>query len=113
MRTTLYDTVNGKLFGGFREGPYLVDGRPGPLPYGIVELTVVETRDTFDPTTQYLVPNESVDVENAAYNIHYVATALPAGANVPYIVFARDLRLALIAGGVSMATIDGVIARPI
>lgn len=55
MTTTLYDTDTKQLIGGFRDGPYLVDGKPPILPSNIVELTVVSpTVPQFDPVTQYL-----------------------------------------------------------
>lgn len=55
MTTTLYDTDTKQLIGGFRDGPYLVDGKPPVLPSNIVELTVVvPTLPTYDKKTQYL-----------------------------------------------------------
>lgn len=55
MTTTLYDTDTKQLIGGFRDGPYLVDGKPPELPSNIVELTVVvPTLPTYDKKTQYL-----------------------------------------------------------
>jgi len=55
MTTTLYDTDTKQLIGGFRDGPYLIDGKPPILPNNIVELTVVQpTVPEYDPVTQYL-----------------------------------------------------------
>lgn len=55
MTTILYDTDTKQLIGSFRDGPYLVDGKPPVLPSNIVELTVVQpTVPQYDPVTQYL-----------------------------------------------------------
>ena len=55
MTTTLYDTNTNQLIGGFRDGPYLVDGKPPILPSNIVELTVVvPSTPQYDPVTQNL-----------------------------------------------------------
>lgn len=55
MTTTLYDTDTKQLIGGFRNGPYLVDGKPPVLPSNVVELTVIIPElPQYDPITQYL-----------------------------------------------------------
>lgn len=55
MTTTLYDTTTQQLIGGFRDGPYLIDGKPAVLPSNIVELTVVvPTPPPYNAKTQYL-----------------------------------------------------------
>ena len=66
MTTTLYDTNTNQLIGGFRDGPYLVDGKPPILPSNIVELTVVvPPTPQYNPVTQYLqYSNYEADLVN-------------------------------------------------
>jgi len=69
MTTTLYDTSTNQLIGGFRDGPYLVDGKPPILPSNVVELTVlVPTPPTYDKRTQYLqYTNYEADLVNKTW----------------------------------------------
>lgn len=66
MTTTLYDTNTNQLIGGFRDGPYLIDGKPPILPSNIVELTVVvPPTPQYDPVTQNLqYSNYEADLVN-------------------------------------------------
>lgn len=65
MKTFLYDTITQKQMGEIREGRYLVDGQPGILPYGWVEL-VIEHLPTpsHDDRTQTLEFREYADIPN-------------------------------------------------
>lgn len=66
MTTTLYDTNTKQLIGGFRDGPYLVDGKPPELPSNIVELTViVPSTPQYNSVTQYLKYSDfAADLDN-------------------------------------------------
>jgi hypothetical protein len=64
MRTFLYNLDTGER-GAFRDGPYLVDGRPGVLPSNMVEITVVEEDSPrFDYETQEIRRTDELDLVN-------------------------------------------------
>ena len=65
MKTFLYDTITQTRQGEIREGRYLVDGNPGPLPQNWVEL-VIEQLPTpaYDERTQTIEQQEYADLVN-------------------------------------------------
>lgn len=65
MKTFLYDTTTQKRMGEIREGRYLVDGQPGTLPDGWVELVVEHLPvPSHNDLTQTLEFREYADVPN-------------------------------------------------
>lgn len=109
MKTTLYDTNEQQRVGKFRNGPYLVDGKPGPLPDNIVELTVVEIREPINQDTQTYNRREEVDLNTLEYKIIYYPVDQQIIDFVPTEVWDRSLRLALIDYGISMSDVEATI----
>jgi hypothetical protein len=71
MRTFLYN-LDTQERGAFRNGPYLVDGKPGVLPPNMVEITVVEEDSpNFDYGTQQIVRSEELDLASKEFRITY------------------------------------------
>ena len=71
MRTFLYNLDTGER-GGFRNGPYLVDGKPGVLPPNMVEITFVEEPSPpFDYDTEALERSEVLDLTSRELRISF------------------------------------------
>lgn len=65
MKTFLYNIETQKREGPIRNGRYLIDGNPGPLPEFLVELEIVTYPDlAYDQQTQTLVRREYADLDN-------------------------------------------------
>lgn len=113
MKTFLYDTVTQKRQGDIREGRYLVDGKPGALPDGWVEL-VVENREApqYDDKTQTLESREYADIPNLKWVTElYVRNLTPdeileRQPKPPSSCTPRQFRLALIDSGYSLEQIQ-------
>lgn len=116
MQTFLYNLNTQKREGEIREGRYLVDGQPGPLPDFLVELEIEKRPDpTYDPATQTLESRSFADLTNLKWiNETYVRNLtqdeidqrLP---KPPDTCTPRQLRIALIQTGISPSTIDNQI----
>lgn len=106
MRTFLYDTVTQKRQGEIREGRYLVDGKPGVLPEGWVELVIEHLPvPSYDESTQTLEFREYADVPNLKWIQElYVRSLTPQEIadrqpKPPSFCTPRQFRLALIDSG--------------
>jgi hypothetical protein len=76
MRTFLYYTDTG-VWGPFRNGPYLVDGKPGELPNNIVEIEYVEgLYPNYDQDTQTVERTENMDLNQNKYFVNYTVRNL-------------------------------------
>ena len=113
METFLYNTITQKREGPVRQGRYLVDGVPGPLPEGWVELTITDLPPpSFDDNTQTLERNEYVDIQNGLWVREYyirnlsqqeIEDRLP---KPPNSCTPRQFRLALINSNIDIDTIE-------
>lgn len=106
MRTFLYDTVTQTRQGEIREGRYLVDGKPGVLPEGWVELVIEHLPvPPHDDSTQTLEFREYVDIPNLKWIQElYVRNLTPQEIadrqpKPPSFCTPRQFRLALIDSG--------------
>ena len=71
MRTFFYYLDTGE-WGPFRDGPYMVDGKPGILPDNIVEIEYVENPyPNFDNDTQTVDRSENMDLNQKKYFVNY------------------------------------------
>jgi len=117
MQTFLYNLNTQQREGPIRNGQYLVDGQPGPLPDYLVELEiVVVTPDPpYDPATQTLEHRAYADLANNKwYEENYVRDLTEEEieqrlAKPPNTCTPRQLRLALIQSGISLSTVQSFI----
>jgi hypothetical protein len=71
MRTFLYYTDTG-VWGPFRNGRYMVDGKPGELPDNVVEIEYVEGNyPNYDFDTQTVERSEGMDLNEKKYFVTY------------------------------------------
>lgn len=116
MRTFLYNLNTQKREGEIREGRYLVDGRPGPLPDFLVELEIQRLPEPpYDGATQAIEYRYFADLANFkwveepyARNLtqEEINRRLP---QPPDNCTPRQLRIALIQAGISLSTIEAQI----
>lgn len=116
MRTFLYNLNTQQREGPIREGRYLVDGQPGPLPSFLVELEIERLPNpAYDYATQTIeyrsfadLPNfkwiEEPYVRNLSQEEIEQRIPKPPDACTP-----RQLRIALIQAGISLSTIENQI----
>ena len=77
MRTFLYNLDTQERIGEIRNGPYLVDGLPGPLPSNIVEITIVEEPlPAFDYDTEKTVRTDVLDLNRKELRITFEVVQL-------------------------------------
>ena len=116
MQTFLYNLNTQQREGPIREGRYLVDGQPGPLPDYLVELEI-ENRPNppYDYATQALEYRSYADLVNLKWvkeayvrdlNQQEINDRIPKG---PTSCSPRQLRLALIQSQISLSAIQGFI----
>lgn len=113
METFLYNTITQKREGPIREGRYLVDGLPGPLPEGWVELIMVELSiPSYDEQTQTLDYNEYADLQNNQWVKEWYVRNLTQQEiddrkpKPPNYCTPRQFRLALIESNIDLETIE-------
>ncbi len=76
MRTFFYYLDTGE-WGPFRNGPYMVDGKPGVLPDNIVEIEYVENPyPVFDASSQISERTDYLDLSQKKYFINYTVRDL-------------------------------------
>lgn len=116
METFLYNLNTQQREGEIRQGRYLVDGQPGPLPDFLVELEIEKRPDpAYDPATQTLENRSFADLTNFKWiNETYVRNLTQDEINQrlpqpPDTCTPRQLRIALIQTGISPSTIDSQI----
>lgn len=116
METFLYNLNTQQREGPIREGRYLVDGQPGPLPDFLVELEIEKRPDpAYNPATQTLENRSFADLTNFKWiNETYVRDLTQDEINQrlpqpPDTCTPRQLRIALIQTGISPSTIDSQI----
>lgn len=116
METFLYNLNTQQREGEIRQGRYLVDGQPGPLPDFLVELEIEKLPDpAYDPATQTLENRSFADLTNFKWiNEAYVRNLTQDEINQrlpqpPDTCTPRQLRIALIQTGISPSTIDSQI----
>ncbi len=116
METFLYNLNTQQREGEIRQGRYLVDGQPGPLPDFLVELEIEKLPDpAYDPATQTLENRSFADLTNFKWiNETYVRNLTQDEINQrlpqpPDTCTPRQLRIALIQTGISPSTIDSQI----
>ena len=116
MQTFLYNLNTQKREGEIREGRYLVDGQPGALPDFLVELEIEKRPDpTYDYTTQTLENRAFADLINFKWvEETYVRDLTQQEIDqrkpkLPDTCTPRQLRIALIQSGISLATIENQI----
>lgn len=116
METFLYNTITQKREGPIRNGRYLVDGLPGPLPDGWVELTInVLPAPTYDDQTQTLEYNEYADIPNGFWVREYYVRNLTQQEIInrqpkpPDSCSPRQFRLALINSNIDINTIESML----
>lgn len=116
MKTFLYDTVSQKRMGEIREGRYLIDGQPGLLPNGWVELVIEHLPvPTFDERTQLLEFREYADIPNLKWIQElYVRNLTPEEIDdrvvkPPTYCTPRQFRLALIDSGYDLNQIQSML----
>lgn len=116
MQTFLYNLNTQQREGEIREGRYLVDGQPGPLPDFLVELTIEKRPDpSYDYATQTLEYRAFVDLPNFKWvQESYVRNLSQQEIDqrkpkLPDKCTPRQLRIALIQSGISLATIENQI----
>jgi len=113
MQTFLYNTVTQQREGPIRNGPYLVDGQPGVLPDGWVELTIFPIpAPPYDNKTQTLEMVEYADLNTLRWIQEFYIRNLTPGeieALKPDDCTPRQFRMALIMSGVSLSQVDDLI----
>lgn len=116
MQTFLYNLNTQQREGEIREGRYLVDGQPGPLPDFLVELTIEKRPDpSYDYATQTLEYRAFADLPNFKWvQESYVRDLTQQEIDqrkpkLPDTCTPRQLRIALIQSGISLATIENQI----
>lgn len=116
METFLYNTITQKREGPIRSGPYLVDGKPGPLPEGWVEL-YIETLPTpvYDYQTQIVEYNQYADIQNKLWVKEPIVRNLTQQEiedrkpKPPDTCTPRQFRLSLINSNISLQTIEDML----
>jgi len=113
METFLYNTISQKREGPIRQGRYLVDGQPGPLPDTWVELTItILPQPSYDDQTQTLDYTEYPDIPNGLWVREFfvrnlteqeINNRLP---KPPSSCTPRQFRLALISSGIDIDIIE-------
>lgn len=113
METFLYNTLTQKREGPIRQGPYLVDGQPGPLPDGWVELTIThQPYPSYNYDTETLGYNEFADIENKQWVREYFVRGLTQQEiedrlpKPPPYCTPRQFRLALINSNIDIDVIE-------
>ena len=116
MTTFLYNLNTQKREGEIREGRYLVDGQPGPLPDFLVELEIEKRPDpAYNVATQTLEYRAFADLTNYKWveesyvrdlTQQEIDQRLP---RPPETCTPRQLRIALIQSGISLSTIEAQI----
>jgi hypothetical protein len=116
MQTFLFNLNTQQREGEIREGRYLVDGQPGPLPDFLVELEIEKRPDpSYDYATQTLEYRTFVDLPNFKWvQESYVRNLTQQEIDqrkpkLPDTCTPRQLRIALIQSGISLATIENQI----
>lgn len=116
MQTFLYNLNTQQREGEIREGRYLIDGQPGPLPDFLVELTIEKRPDpAYDYSTQTLEYRAFADLPNFKWvQESYVRNLTQQEIDqrkpkLPDKCTPRQLRIALIQSGISLATIENQI----
>ena len=116
MQTFLYNLNTQQREGEIREGRYLIDGQPGPLPDFLVELTIEKRPDpSYDYATQTLEYRAFADLPNFKWvQESYVRDLTQEEIDqrkpkLPDTCTPRQLRIALIQSGISLATIENQI----
>lgn len=113
MQTFLYNTLTQEREGPIRNGPYLVDGQPGVLPEGWVELTIYPIpAPPYDPYTQYLTMTEYADIPNLRWVQEFFVVNMSQSqieGLKPDTCTPRQFRLALIYSGISLSAVDNLI----
>lgn len=116
METFLYNTIIQKREGPIRQGHYLVDGKPGPLPEGWVELVMTDLPfPEYDYQTQTMEHREYADIQQGKWIREYYVRDLsfqeiedrkpkPPSSCTP-----RQFRLALINSNISIQTIESML----
>lgn len=116
MQTFLYNLNTQKREGEIREGRYLVDGQPGPLPDFLVELEIEKRPDPpYDGATQTVEYRSFADLPNLKWieesyirnlSQEEIDQRVP---QPPDTCTPRQLRIALIQTGISPSIIDAQI----
>lgn len=113
MQTFLYNLNTKQREGIIREGRYLVDGQPGVLPDFLVELVIEKRPDpSYDYATQTLEYRSFADLENYKWvEESYVRNLSQAEIDqrkpgAPNSCTPRQLRIALIRSGISLASVE-------
>lgn len=116
METFLYNLNTQKREGEIRQGRYLVDGQPGPLPDFLVELEIEKRPDpAYNAATQTLEYRAFADLTNYKWveetyvrdlTQQEIDQRLP---QPPDTCTPRQLRIALIQTGISLSTIESQI----
>ena len=116
MQTFLYNLNTQQREGEIREGRYLVDGQPGALPDFLVELEIEKRPDpTYDYATQTLENRAFADLTNLKWVEETYVRDLSQQEidqrkpKLPDTCTPRQLRIALIQSGISLATIENQI----
>jgi hypothetical protein len=116
MQTFLYNLNTQQREGEIREGRYLVDGQPGPLPDFLVELEIEKRPDpSYDYATQTLEYRAFADLPNFKWvQESYVRDLTQEEIDqrkpkLPDTCTPRQLRIALIQSGISLVTIENQI----
>lgn len=116
MKTFLYNIQTQRREGEIREGRYLVDGKPGPLPDFLVELVIEKLPDPgYNPATQTIEYQSYADLDNLKWiEESYVRDLTPGEIEQrvpkpPDSCTPRQLRIALIQSGISLSTIQSYI----
>lgn len=113
MRTFLYNTITKQRIGEIREGRYLVDGKPAPLPPELLELEMVSLPEpSYNTNTHTREEKEYVDLNKKQWIKEYYLKQKPSSeisettsSQVPSTCHIKKFRLALINSGISPYTI--------
>lgn len=116
MQTFLYNLNTQQREGPVREGRYLVDGVPGPLPDFLIEVELVVLPDPpCDYATQTLEHKEYLDLHNKKWiKEPYIRNLLPVeieqrAPQGPTSCTPRQFRLALLQSGILLSDIENAI----
>lgn len=113
METFLYNTFTNKREGPIRQGQYLVDGQPGLLPDGWVELVITDLPfPEYDEDTQIMERSEYADIPQKKWIREYYVRNLSwqeiedRKPKPPSTCTPRQFRLALIHNNIDIQTIE-------
>lgn len=116
METFLYNTITQKREGPIRQGRYLIDGQPGPLPDGWVELTILNQQTPlYNELTETLESDEYADIPNKLWVKGYIVRSLTEQeisdqkTKPPSSCTPRQFRLALINSDIDIDTIESML----